>query len=395
MTAAFILGINMFVAAIFAIAFGVVSTTERASPGARWMALGYAMGIVDVLLEFLLPRQSDATPVGVGIFLIFLLALTFCIIGIARHYRVAPPMLPMLVIWVMAILAVPVIFSMTYGSLSRTLLYQFPYFTMHMLCGLIIWRSGRRQPLDLLLISLQVVAGLLYLVKPLIGWTIGAAHAPQGYMATTYAAISQSLGAVTLVAVALVVLLVMMRDTTAEMLARSETDPLSGLYNRRGFEDRSERALVQAQRTGAPAALVTADLDHFKAINDSFGHAAGDGVIAEFARMLRDMAPDPAIVSRLGGEEFAVFIIGANLAEGRAYAEAVRVAFAKAPVAGIDLTVSASFGVAQLMPGDKLFDLSRRADTALYRAKAGGRNLVRVALNEMPPVSATAVEVSR
>lgn len=395
MTAAFILGINMFVAGIFAIAFGVVSTTERASPGARWMALGYAMGIVDVLLEFLLPRQSDATPVGVGIFLIFLLALTFCLVGIARHYRIAPPTVPMVVIWVMAILAVPVIFSMTYGSPGRALLYQFPYFAMQTLCGLVIWRSKRRQPLDLLLVALQAVAALLYLVKPLIGWTLGAASAPQGYMATTYAAISQSLGSVTLVAVALVVLLVMMRDTTAEMMARSETDPLSGLYNRRGFEDRSERALVQAFRSGAPAVLVTADLDHFKTINDSFGHAAGDAVIACFARLLCDMAPEPAIVSRLGGEEFTVFILGANLADGRVYAEAVRTAFSAAPMAGIDQVVSASFGVAQLMPGDKLYDLSRRADTALYRAKAGGRNQVRVALNEMPPVPPPAIEISR
>ena len=74
---------------------------------------------------------------------------------------------------------------------------------------------------------------------------------------------------------------------------------------------------------------------------------------------------------------------------------AVRTAFSAAPMAGIDQVVSASFGVAQLMPGDKLYDLSRRADTALYRAKAGGRNQVRVALNEMPPVPPPAIEISR
>ena len=395
MTAAFILAINMFVAGIFAIAFGVVAGTNRGSRGAKWIALGYAMGIVDVLLEFLLPRQSDATPVGVGIFLIFLLALTFLLVGVVRHYRVALPVVPMVVIWILSIFAVPVIFSMSFGSPVRSVLYQLPYFAMQALGGWVILRSGRRQPLDLLLAALQGVAALLYLAKPAIAWAVGTANAPQGYMATTYAAISQSLGAVTLVAMALVVLLVMMRDTTAEMMTRSETDPLSGLYNRRGFEDRAERALARALRTGGPATLVTADLDHFKAINDGFGHAAGDRVIAEFARLLRDTAPEPAIVSRLGGEEFAVFVVGANLAEGRVYAETVRAAFSAAAMAGIDHGVSASFGVAQLMPGDTLFDLSRRADTALYRAKAGGRDQVRVALNEMPPVPPPAIEISR
>jgi diguanylate cyclase (GGDEF)-like protein len=97
-----------------------------------------------------------------------------------------------------------------------------------------------------------------------------------------------------------------------------------------------------------------------------------------------------AVVSRLGGEEFAVLIAGADLAEGRRQAEAARRAFRAAPPAGlgIDGAVSASFGVAQAMPGDSLFDLSRRADAALYRAKAGGRNRVCVALHELPPTPA-------
>ena len=87
-------------------------------------------------------------------------------------------------------------------------------------------------------------------------------------------------------------------------------------------------------------------------------------VIAEFARVLGETAPDKAMVGRLGGEEFAVFIVGANLADGRAYAETVRAAFAAISMAGIDHAVSASFGAAQLMPGDTLFELARRADTA-------------------------------
>ena len=390
MTVAFVLGINMSVAGIFAVAFAVVAATNRTARGARWLALGYGMGIVNVGLEFLLTRQVDPTPVGIGIFLVFLLALSFALIGVAYHYGARPPWGAMAAIWVLTILAVPVIFSMTYGSILRLMLYQLPYFAMQSLVGLVIWRSGRRQALDLLLIALQLIAAIIYVAKPFIAATVGTASAPQGYMATTYAAISQSGSVVTLMAIALVLLLIMMRDTTAEMIARSETDPLSSVLNRRGFEHHVELALL---RGGDTAVLIAADLDHFKAINDSFGHAAGDGVIAHFAAMLVDAAPAGAIVGRIGGEEFAVLIPDALLSEGRLYAEAVRTAFASAqlPVLGIDRGFTASFGVAQRSADDTLFELSRRADAALYRAKASGRNRVRVALGELPPAAAVGV----
>jgi diguanylate cyclase (GGDEF)-like protein len=390
MTAAFVLGINMSVAGIFAVAFAVVAATNRGARGARWLAAGYGMGIIYVALEFLLTRQVDPTPVGIGIFLVFLIALSFALVGIAHHYRAQPPWGAMAAIWVLTILAVPVIFSMTYGSTLRLMFYQLPYFAMQFLIGLVIWRSGRRQALDVLLIGLQVIAAVIYVAKPFIAAAVGTASAPQGYMATTYAAISQSGSVVTLMAIALVMLLVIMRDTTAEMVARSETDPLSSVLNRRGFEHHAELALMRGE--GA-AVLIAADLDDFKNINDSFGHAAGDGVIAHFAAMLVEAAPAEAIVGRVGGEEFAVLLPDALLSDGRLYAETVRAAFAAArlPVLGVDRSFTASFGVAQRTSDNSLFELSRRADAALYRAKAGGRNQVRVALGEMPPVPALGV----
>lgn len=382
MSIAFVLGINMSVAGVFAVAFAVVAATNRTARGARWLAAGYGLGIVNVGLEFLLTRQVDPTPIGIGIFLVFLLALSFALVGVARHYCTAPPWVAMAAIWVLTILAVPAIFSLAYGSMPRLMLYQLPYFAMQLLIGIVIWRSGRRQPLDLLLIALQLVAATIYIAKPFIAVTIGTASSPQGYMATTYAAISQSGSVVTLMAIALVMLLIMMRDTTAEMVVRSETDPLSSVLNRRGFEHHAELALL---RGGESAVLIAADLDHFKRINDSFGHAAGDGVIAHFAAMLVDTAPPNAIVGRIGGEEFAVLLPDALLSDGRIYAEAVRTAFAAAqlPVLGVDRGFTASFGVAQRASDDSLFELSRRADAALYRAKAGGRNQVRVALGEL------------
>ncbi len=387
MSAAFILATNMSLVGIFAIAFAVVAAMNRDARGVRWIALGYAMGIAYLALEFLQAIQVDPTPVGVGIFLVFLLAQSFCMIGVARHYGVAPPWIAMAAIWSLTILAVPVVFSLDYGSPLRSILYQAPYIAMQLLFAALVWRSRRRQPLDLLFLALQLAVAMLYLAKPLIAAIVGTSPSPQGYMDTAYGAISQSTSVVLLVAIALVLLLVIMRDSAAEMVARSETDVLSGLLNRRGFDGRAEDALARAARLGEPAVLIAADLDHFKAINDSFGHAAGDAVIAAFARLLRDHMPPGAVVSRLGGEEFAVFIAGASLAEARGHAETVRGLYAATSLAhlGVARVVTASFGVAQAAADDSLLTLSRRADAALYRAKAGGRNRVGTTLSELAP----------
>lgn len=214
---------------------------------------------------------------------------------------------------------------------------------------------------------------------------IGSGANPQAYIGSTYAAISQTLGAVLLIANGLLMLLIIVRDAMAEVTARSETDKLSGLLNRRGFEDRADRLLATARRAGVPGTMVVADLDHFKAINDNYGHEAGDHVITAFAQVLTAIADKQAVIGRLGGEEFAVFVAGSNIATARLYAEGVRSGFAGLSIAnlGPHRRASASFGVAQLRAGDSLSDLLRRADAALYEAKKTGRD--RVCISEPEP----------
>ena len=150
----------------------------------------------------------------------------------------------------------------------------------------------------------------------------------------------------------------------------SETDALSGLFNRRGFEQRAEALLQRARTINVPAALVLADLDHFKDVNDRFGHDVGDRVIADFAALLRRNEIAGSVVGRLGGEEFVVILPLTDIASARLFAEGIRVSFAAAS------SVTASFGVAEWLDGEDLRGLLRRADQALYAAKAAGRNRV-------------------
>ncbi|PDQ19180.1 GGDEF domain-containing protein, partial [Mesorhizobium sanjuanii] len=129
----------------------------------------------------------------------------------------------------------------------------------------------------------------------------------------------------------------------------------------------------------------------FKNINDNFGHASGDRVIEAFAGLLREAAADHHVAGRLGGEEFAIILPGTNLAAARLFAEGTRNAFGTLPVEGLpqDHRCTASFGVAELQPGEGFAGLTQRADEALYQAKRGGRDRVRISLGPVQPVANT------
>ena len=156
----------------------------------------------------------------------------------------------------------------------------------------------------------------------------------------------------------------------------AERDPLTGLLNRRGFD----RAIAGAGRDGRPSgSVLICDIDHFKQVNDRFGHAAGDRVIQELAEALRRVLPANAVSARFGGEEFVAFLPHAGLAEAGILAQTLRARFAAQDWRhmNIDQQITASFGVASIADGeDSAQPAITRADHALYEAKAGGRNKV-------------------
>jgi diguanylate cyclase (GGDEF)-like protein len=263
----------------------------------------------------------------------------------------------------------------------RGLLYQLPYAVMNIVGARIILSRPTNRALDLALLALFLLSALNFIAKPILAMMIGSGDTPQAYLGSTYAAISQSAGAVMLISNGLIMLLIIVRDMMADVTVRSETDALSGLLNRRGFEDQADRARLLALRAGVPAVVVIADLDHFKAINDSFGHAAGDQAIAAFGRVLRASFDFRAVIGRLGGEEFAVLLPGADLAVARGAAEAARRRLRELTPQerGSDRLITSSFGVAAMEGGESLAELLRRADAALYEAKSRGRDRVCVA----------------
>lgn len=381
MTAAFVLSINMFIAMLFAVAFAVVGKTNSAARGALWLAAAYAMGVVNVGLEFILPSVTEASLVIVAIYAIYLASLTLGVIGVSQHYRVKLPVVAVAIVWVFAAALVPIILSLPYGSTLRLLLYQLPYVALQALMTIIVLQARRRMALETLLATVSALAAFIYLLKPLLAWQYGGiAVNPQGYLASNYAAISQTMGAVIVIALALTLLLIMMRDITIEMVIRSETDLLSGIFNRRGFESHGNDMLQLAKRQGTPLTLVMIDIDRFKTINDNFGHSVGDLVISDLAALLSDAIGSDDLVARLGGEEFAILLSGKDARQAYRIAESIRENISQQLPTRLDSVkaITASFGLAELQPSDQLSDLCRRSDLALYDAKARGRNYVSV-----------------
>jgi diguanylate cyclase (GGDEF)-like protein len=382
--AAFVLTINLFIAAIFAISFGVVAAFQRSSDAARWLSAAYGLGVLNVGLEFLLPFQTDPRLVGSLIFLDFLVATGLLVVGTARHYRVAVPWRTLALVVFASSVIIAIIIGWPRESFLRMMLYQGPYALMMLIGAWVIWRSPVKRVLDYMLLVLFVLCALQFLGKPFLAAAIGSGARPQDYMASRYAAFSQTLGAFLLLSNGLLLLLILVRDLMEEMTARSETDRLSGLFNRRGFEDRVNPGIDALRRSGLPGAMLIADLDHFKRINDAHGHEAGDEVIAAFAETLRETSGDHFVLGRLGGEEFAVFLPGVEVSGARLFAESVRVSLENREIAVLAPGESAtvSIGVAQIEAGDRQSDALRRADGALYEAKRDGRNRVAVAPRE-------------
>lgn len=168
-----------------------------------------------------------------------------------------------------------------------------------------------------------------------------------------------------------------LRQALAGLEIESLTDPLTSLWNRRGLDRKFSAALEAHARDRAPISLLMLDLDHFKRINDVFGHPAGDQVLVQAASVIRESVGHNDTVARFGGEEFSVVLPDAGPEKAQRCAEAVRLAFERASWPFTPVTVSIGISTTQGDGNDTSSLLLARADKALYLAKKEGRNRVR------------------
>ncbi|WAR43458.1 GGDEF domain-containing protein [Methylomonas rapida] len=166
-----------------------------------------------------------------------------------------------------------------------------------------------------------------------------------------------------------------------QALQMAYTDPLTQTHNRAGFNDMLAREIKRANRCEQHLSLIFVDIDHFKALNDEYGHDCGDMALAAVASKVKDSVRGSDVVFRYGGEEFVIMLIDTNLDAAAVIAERVRTCIESQTLAyGMEvLNITASLGVSSLRGNENMESFIKRADTAMYKAKQTGRNRVCVA----------------
>ncbi|OZI74424.1 hypothetical protein CAL22_08035 [Bordetella genomosp. 12] len=216
---------------------------------------------------------------------------------------------------------------------------------------------------------------LSFFVRTLLILALPAQLAPQGFDSLAFWFVLQLLLVLTGLILALLLFAASLTDMITRLRDDRDIDGLTGLWNRRALDERLENLISGAGLR--PFALLLIDIDHFKAINDRYGHAAGDNVLRTVSRLIRDCAGGDALAGRVGGEEFAI-VVPAELAEAHTLAQRLRhiLAQTRIPELEDDHVITASTGLTMLQLGDTVSLWMRRADVLLYQAKRDGRNRV-------------------
>jgi diguanylate cyclase (GGDEF)-like protein len=335
-----------------------------------WWGVAYLIGGLSGVLWRLGDIVSPPLPTGIAV------ALLFVAVGMiwsaARLFHGRPvrwgAMCLGAVIWLAACMAPAFLQS----PAARVMVSSIIVATYTFMIAAELWRERRKSLIRRWpAVFVPMLHGAIFLF-PVAMASLGVRSLATGWIAVF------AIEVVLYVVGAAFIVLVLAKDRTVHRYkAAAESDPLTGLLNRRGFFE-AAGALMTGKKTGqAPVSVLMFDLDHFKSINDRFGHKTGDAMLDLFAKVVRKTMRAHDVIGRFGGEEF-VAILSGTLADASIAAERVRSAFEAAALApeGAKIPVTVSIGVACGMPTVSIDALIVRADAALYRAKANGRNRI-------------------
>lgn len=379
--AIFSMAVNVGIALLFAGSFAALATIFRARRQGLWFALAFAIGALTPLSEILVrltdhPHIFSALSYATSLAALLLIGYAFA------RFRQAPVRVWVpLAIFGTGLLLRAAIWGGERSTMPYELLYQTPPAIACAWTVTVMLRVPRASTLDRVVAAYFVPMSLFFVAKAFLSVAYGSGVSAQAYAVSPYALISQATSALMMLGVGLLILFMLVKDVTDRSRRDAETDALTGIANRRGFDARAGAALQRAMEQRQALTIALFDLDHFKSINDAYGHDVGDDVIVAFANVLEHCAPGSALLARTGGEEFAMLLERTAAEPCRLCAEAIRLAVLAERDGGSPI-ISVSGGVAELRPGESLTDMMRRADQALYRAKRDGRDRIMVAADE-------------
>jgi diguanylate cyclase (GGDEF)-like protein len=386
-SAVFALIVNCMVGILFATMFATMAISHPSFRRVLWFSAAYLVGALSPTSE-LLVRFSGFPDVFVATsYLAFILAFYISAVAITKFYRRPTPWLLLAGLLLLSVSMRAAIWNGPRNNLVYEFLYQFPFAVATLVCAVFIIRERTQGSLEKALVAAFLACAVHFMAKPVFAWYFGSGATATAYASSAYALFSQSGTGILMITIGLLLVLVVNRTMLVEAEGASEVDALSGLLNRRGFNRRAAAAAARKLDAWRELALLIFDLDHFKKFNDLYGHDVGDGVIEAFSEILRICSPKPAILARLGGEEFAVLLDGGTEADAVALGNKIRSHLTHLRLDPCpDHQITVSVGVALSRGYASLPDLMKKADNALYRAKREGRDRVCIANPAAAPI---------
>lgn len=249
---------------------------------------------------------------------------------------------------------------------------------MMVLTAQLFAQKGERDAVEMSIFVMLIITAAQFFIRPVVSMMFDASIAAESYRETVYYAALFWVLSFGTVLFGLAQIAGAVKDQFQTFRHDSFTDDLSGLLLRGEFEAQVEDALARATADDCEVSFIICDMDHFKKVNDIWGHQVGDQAIAAFGGMISSTIRDADIVGRIGGEEFCVLVWNANQSVAKDLAERLRHATTNLAIGSgsLDVRLTASFGVAERLNAEGYRTLFARADKALYRAKSNGRNQV-------------------
>jgi diguanylate cyclase (GGDEF)-like protein len=374
--------LNTSMSAIFGAALLVLWYHHRQLTYIRTFALSYAIrALCFGVFYFAFAEENPVLRLMANV--VLLLAMMLLSVGLSNRRGQQPRYGVLLAIAAIAVVSLYFNQFVVPDLLARVINLNWALAAIGFLMLLDVAKHRDRTPVELVLLGLTIVGCVGFLLRPL--FLLAAGITDERFEAAYWLIVSIS-DALICAMMAVGIFAVIASDVMDNIKSDAQIDVLSGLFNRRGFEPRALDALAR-QTSDAPIAMILCDLDHFKSINDRFGHIGGDKIIRRFADVLKEKAPREAIVARLGGEEFAVLLPPGQAIAAHALAETVRSTFKEAApdVLSGEARPTASFGIAVAHEEEDFLALMDRADRALYQAKNDGRDCIRPAVFEWDP----------
>tara|TARA_R110000787_G_scaffold16887_6_gene53392 strand:- start:30620 stop:31831 length:1212 start_codon:yes stop_codon:yes gene_type:complete len=368
----------------FAATFAVLWRVGRMKRHVLGYGIAFALSAVAFLITHLLP--ADAFYLFHLTQLFYTLGTTVMLVSVCERAGQRLHLGSMAVVYLISALFLGLAVSFSNEVASRLVIVNMGYGVMFAMGVTTLLSARGRSLIDVAIIGVMALHAVDFLVRPTLTLLFEQAIPAEIYRDSIYYSLIGLVLGVKGVTTATVLIGATIAEWTTSLRESSERDALSGLCNRGAFEESMRNLLPRAQTEGRPLSLVVVDIDHFKKVNDIWGHQAGDQAIAAIGRLIGKMVRGSDTAGRIGGEEFCVAIWNCPNDAAEQLADRIRQAFEGLKHSGLsnDVRLTASFGVATARHGETYEQLFARADSALYRAKSSGRNRVENAEERHP-----------